>query len=342
MSFFNKLKKYSKLRMAMGLILVGLILAIIGGIVLVKPSGDTVKVPATIKSIETDGTDADDNPIYKVVVSYKAEGKKFETELGAYENGWKVGDVIECNYEKGHPENIGYGNGKMVALIVCAAGVLALGYGIISLKKGISTPSSELAQYDRVDESKVDPEKRAEVENNTEPLNEYVFHFTGKMNQSYVMKDKFGKEVFEAICDGITLVKDTDFEFKNNLTGKCETKKIGHTTTTSIGNGLGFGGNISSSFKIDGKNCWEVLANMGYGFEFSLNGIKCHYDVKRYGVPVGTVETAGTEVMNEKYENNPLAKIPSNGIYKISCKESDVEGMFLICFCVTKTEVTLS
>lgn len=343
MDIINKIKKYSALRFSAGLVVIGIIFMIFGGIAAFNPSKNMEKTTATITNIEVIGSDtADDTSSYLVSIKYKAHGRTYESVIGAYETGWEVGNKIEVSYDYKDPESVSYGDSNTVIIIVFIAGALATAYGVISFKKGMAKSSDDYAQYDRVKNIEFDPEKRAEVENNTEPRQDYVFHFTGKLNQSYVMKSKTDKEVYEAICDGIKLVKDTDFEFVNRLTGEKQEKKIGHTVTTTVNMNNLFGGNITSAFNIDGKNCWDALAEMGYSFKFSLNGAKCHYDVEHYGVPVGSIETAGTEVMNKKYENNPLAKIPANGIFRISCQPSEIDGMFMITFCITKTNITVT
>ena len=336
----NKFKKFNSVRTAIGFIIVGLLLFVIAGIGFIRPEGESVSVNAVITEINETGVNADNEKEYQVIVDYVAEGTRYIKELGSYDSRWKVGDVIECKYEVGHPENISYGNGKLVALVVMIAGLLAFLFGLYQLKASVK-PSKDYAQYNRIEEEKIDPAKKAAVESSDESMQDYVFHYTGKMNQSHVMKDMVGREVFKAECEGITLLKDTDFDFINMLTGVKTHRKVSHTVTRTVGNGSVFS-DVSSGFKFDGNDCWDFLAEMGYGFDFSLKGIKCHYEVKHYGVPVGFIETAGTEIMTDKYEGNPLSKLPTNGLYRISCKPSEVEGFFYICFCITRTEMTLT
>ncbi len=338
MNFLNKIKKFEKIRFSAALIIAGLIISIIAGIILTMPDGNFEKVNAVITSIdeETVGENTD----YTVIVEYNVAGQKYTANLGAYESDWKVGSEIECEYNLDDPADIRFGDGKMISLICCVVGIAVAVFGIFRLVKDIKTPSSEFSQYDRVKENQIDEKKAEEIRNRIEPAEDFVFHFTGKLNQSYIMKNAFGNPVYEAICDGITLFKDTKFEFKNHLTGVSETKMISHTVSTSYGSN-GFGMTVSSAFKIDGKNCWDILASMGYGFDFSLSGIKAHYEVKHMGVNIGYAELGGTGLVNEKYENNPLGKLPTNGIFKVSCPKSEVEAMFLICFCLAKTEATI-
>lgn len=337
MKIFNVFKKFEKVRMAICFILVGVLFVVISTFGLTRPDGNFEKVDATITSITTEGTG--DDTEYTVMVKYEVDGEKFENELGTYKGNWNVGDTIECEYNVENHAEIRYGDGKLMLMAFCVIGVGAFCFGLIRLIKDIKTPSSELSQYDRVKE--IDNTEAEKIRNNNEIMQDYVFHFTGKMNQSYVMKDKNGIPVFEGNSEGVRIFKATKFEFKNLITGESSEKMIGHTISETIGT-ENFSNTINSSFKIDGLNNWDYLASRGYGFNFSLKGIKCHYDVRHHGVNIGYIETAGTEVMNEKYKNNPLAKLPSNGIYRVQCQQSEIEMMFMICFCVTKTDFTLN
>ncbi|MCQ2472107.1 MAG: DUF3592 domain-containing protein [Clostridia bacterium] len=339
MKIFDMIKKYEKVRFAASIIVVSLFISIISGIILFKPEKDMPTVNATITSIEERGTGDDVEHI--VTVSYRAGGKKYETELGAYETGWKVGDTIECKYDPEDPSAISTNSGKLMPLIVCLVGAAAVVYGAVSLKKSIKEKSSDLAQYDKVSNEQIDTAVAQEIKNSNEPFEDFVFHFTGKLNQDYVMKNSNGEPVYEALCAGIKLVQDTTFEFKNLITGESSTKMIGHTVTKGYGDNS-FSMAVSSAFNIDGKKCWDVLASMGYGFKMTLNGVKAHFDVHHMGVNIGYAELAGTGVMKEKYKDNPLGKVPTNGIFTVKCPKSEIEAMFLICFCLSKTEITVS
>lgn len=338
MKILNLIKKYSKIRFAAGMIVAGLIVSIIAGVMFVNNDNTTYeKVNATIASIESEQVGEDTN--YSVIVSYEVDGRSYDTTLDSYDSTWNVGDTIELEYSVDNPSNIRTGDGKVMSLVICLVGILAIIYGGFALVKGIKASTDDYAQYDRV--KQIDEAKAEEIRNSNEEREEFVFHFTGKLNQSYVMKNSYGEPVYEANCAGVKLVKDTEFEFKNCVDGSTSTKMISHTVTNSFGNGA-FSTAVKSAFNIDGKNCWDVLADMGYGFDFGLNGIKVHYDVRHHGVDIGFIEIGGTGLMDEKYKDNPLGKVPTNGIFKIVCPKSEIEGMFLTCFCITRTEETLS
>lgn len=344
MKILNLIKKYAKIRNSVVLILVGLIISIIAGVMFVAPDNNTYeKVEATITSIEEiqDADQDETETSYEVYVTYTVDGKEYKAQLDSYQSNWKVGKVIECEYNVDDPASLRTGNGKTMSLIICIIGIGAVIFGAFSLVKGIKASSNDFAQYDKIEESQIDPAKAEEIKNSNEEKEEFVFHFTGKLNQSYIMKNSYNEAVYEAICNGVKLVKDTEYEFKNHINGESSIKMISHTLTTSYGND-NFSTAVKSAFKIDGKNCWDILADMGYGFDFGLNGIKAHYTVRHMGVEIGYVELGGTGLMNEKYKDNPLGKAPTNGIFKIECPKSEIEAMFLICFCLTRTDETFS
>lgn len=167
---------------------------------------------------------------------------------------------------------------------------------------------------------------------------DYVFHFTGKGNQSYVMKDTEGNAVYEAACQKVTLFRDTPFLFRNLAAGTQTEKMIGHSKSFALGNGHDFNVTITSSFKVDGVQIWDMLRDMGYGFRFRLNGVAPHYDVTKKGENIGSCELAGTGAMNPKYKDSMAGKIPTNGIFRVECQPEEVPGMFLVCFALTKTD----
>lgn len=171
---------------------------------------------------------------------------------------------------------------------------------------------------------------------------DYVFHFTGKGNQSYVMKDVEGSIVYEAVCEKVTLFRDTPFLFRDVAADTQVEKLIGHSKAFALGNGHDFYVTITSSFKVDGVQVWDVLREMGYGFRFRLHGAAAHYDVTKHGQSIGSCELAGTGAMNPKYKDSMAGKIPTNGIFRVQCLPEDVPGMFLLCFALTKTDTAIA
>lgn len=235
----------------------------------------------------------------------------------------------------------GAGDGSHIPLVFMLLCVAVAAFGIVKTVKELKTPVSEKQQFDRVDSHKAAEMRAQAVDNENEPMEDFVYHFTGKMNQSQVMKDSEGNVVYEAICEKVSILKDTPFLFRNRLTGEESRKMVGHTRSNAVGIVPGISETVSSVFDIDGVSVWDILAQMGYGFRFSMNGIAVHYDVEHLGKDAGYAQLAGTGVMNPKYKNNPLGQVPTNGIFQVKCRRSDVPGYFLICFALSRTEKTM-
>lgn len=177
-----------------------------------------------------------------------------------------------------------------------------------------------------------------EIGSGAEERMEYVFHFTGKLNQSYVIEDKNGKAVYEAECERITLFRDTPFIFRDMVAGTEERKLVGHTVTSSAGDGFGFGAYLTSSFDIDQAPVWEILKEMGIDCAFSLRGIFSYYTIYRHGKEIGHAQLAGTGAYIPKYKDSKLGQLPANGIFKICCPPTEIPGVFLLCLAITKTD----
>lgn len=228
-----------------------------------------------------------------------------------------------------------------VPLAFMGIGIAVFAVGLLKVLKELKTPADEHRQYDRID-AKAEPPADFVQAYDPEETEDFVFHYTGKGNQSYVMEDRNGAAVYEAITDKLLAVKARPFVFRNCMDGTENTRMIGAAVTTSVGGSERFGGmNISSGFKIDGSDIWEEIAAQGYGFTFSMHGIAAHYEVRRWNKPVGFAEMCGTGLFDPRYRNNPLGKVPSNGIFRVCCRRCDVPGLFLICFAISHTELTL-
>lgn len=335
----NLYRKYTHLKISVLFIAVGLIFSVITGTMFLgTDKGTYEKINATITSIESQNIGK--NTLYSLSLTYEVNGKKYESSIYTYESDCKVGGEFECEYNVDDPVKLRDGDTSYFALVFCLVSLGVLAYGIILLVKGLKSSSDEYLQYDRVKESDIDTYKAEEIRNRGGENEEFVFHFSGNPGQSYVMEDSGGNDVCEALCDSVKILKDTEVEFRNNITGYSSAKMISHTISYAYGSEH-FNANIKSFFKIDGETCWEVLASMGYGFDFSLNHLKPHYEVRHMGVNIGYAEAAGTGAVNKKYENNPLGKLAAKGIFKVSCPRSEIDGMFLICYCLSKTEISV-
>lgn len=174
-----------------------------------------------------------------------------------------------------------------------------------------------------------------------ESLREYYFHWTGKMNQSYVLETTAREPVYEAICDHIGVFTPYRYTFVNRRTGVSKECRVTHTLTASRGNGEergGFSVITYSGFKIDGVKCWDYLDSLGCSVRPRQSGIRLNFDVLRRGTPVAYLEAAGTNILRDDKKSRLGDKLPGKGLYKVSCKDEDIEAVFMACFCLSRVE----
>ncbi len=334
------IKKILSVKNALGLALVGVLFMAVSVLLLTKvDNSGYIKTEAEILRIEESGSGEEKE--YHVFVRYAVNGDVYERELPAYDSSWKVGDTVKCTYKADDPGDLRSGDPLLWALLSGIAGIAAFVFGILAGLKALKKPTKDYNEHDRVDLSRADAAEQEALFRNAEVYEPYVIHFTGRMNQDYIMKDADQAPVFEALCEKVQLVKDTAYDFVDHTNGTTVRRMVGHTLTRSIGAGEGFTFRmpITSGFNLDGVYVWDYLAEQGYGFDFSMRGLSCVFSVKHWGVPVGEIVTAGSGVMNEKYKDNPLGKVPANGIYTVSCRPSEAEMIFLIAFTLARVEL---
>lgn len=339
MNFLSKLRKYAKIRTVIGLFLVGALFLVLGTLAVRAPKTEKLTAEATIDRIVEERFG--DETTHTLYISYTdANGERHENvEFGAYSSGMEEGGIVTIEYEKENPEAISSPNSGFIPYLILAVGAIALVASILLGIKAVRTSADDLNELNRVDRTKADPRKIDEIRNSNEPTCDYYFHFTGKLNQSYIMETPQRRAVFEAICDKIGVVSDYEYTFKNHQTGATKTCKVSHGVTQRETIGAGFNIATASNFKIDGKNNWDHLGELGYSIEPGIKGIKLNFDLYHYGVLVGRLEAAGTNIISDDKQHLLGDAIPGKGLYKVSCRPSDIEGAFFACFSAARTEL---
>ncbi len=337
MKFIDLLRKTAVLRFYAGMVVVGLVIGVISAIGLAAPKAEYIPVEATIVRIDESYDSAGDGTNYTVYVRYRAGGQWFdEAELGAYSSGMKEGDVIEIEYNFDDPSMIQMPGSEKIPYITCAVGFIAAAVGVYLCVKNVKKPADAFNEYDKVDKANVSPVLVESIKNSGETQKRYYFHFDKSIKQGYILEDEEKNPVIEAKMKTINPLKPMEFEFIDHRTGLTETKMIGHTVSTSVGAGQGFGSrmNVSSYFKIDGVKNWDWLAEKGYSFEYMQNGIKPCFMVQHYGVETAYIETSGVNLHGD--ENKPLGNLPINGYFRIDCRESELNDIFMVAFSIAR------
>ncbi len=331
------IRKYKQLTFFLGLLIVGIVFTIVGVKSALEPKVEGIEVDAKIVDIikEDGGTNADGYTefIYTVYVDYtdKEGNTHSRVEYPLHEDDMVVGQTIKVEYNPENPGEIVTNNSLMVTIIFIAVGVAAI---LLSIYKIVITiKKKDINEFNRVDMSNVSSSEIEKVKSNNEEEKEYYFHFTGASNQSYILETMDREAVYEARCDKVGIVSKYKFTFINHLTGKEEEHSVSHVLTSSFDSFV-----TSSNFKVDDVNVWDILGKEGYSLDPHLNGFKSYFDVARYGVKVAKIELAGTSAYKEG-ASKLFGDVPIKGMFKVYCKDSDIDIVFLCAFILSKVDL---
>ena len=329
------IRKWMKLGNSVTLLLIGGIFIVLAAIAIFTRPKNLISAEGVITNIES-FEDPSGETQNQVFVSFTdPSGTSHENiPYPAYDSGMKVGESVEVLCRTDTCEEIEAASGKILPfvflLIGCAAAAVSIRQ-IVNRKKAPSfspfeaSPSSE-APAPLVNEQSKDG-----------TMEDYYFHWTGKMNQSYILETPSREPVYEAICEHIGIFKPSRYTFVNRKTGESKRHEISHTATTRYGNN-GFSLVDASDFKIDGMNNWEYFHNLGLELVPQRNGIKLNFEVTRSNAPIAFLEAAGTNILKDDAKAPLGDMLPGPGLYRVSCKEHDIEGVFYACFCASRVE----
>lgn len=336
MKFLNGIRKYEKIKTSIMLILIGVLFLFVGCLFIFnKEDVACERASATISKIEEVTTN--DDIEYKVYVDYVVDNKAYtDIEYKAYSSGMKEGEIIEVCYKVDNPDELYIEGSESIVYIIVILGLVSLGLGIFYLIKSIKTKVKDMNEYDKVDLSKVDKSIIDEIKDRKEKDKKYTFHYDKNFKQGYVMEDKDNNIVYEGKMVKMTLLIPFTFDFINHITKGTITRKIGHTVSTYMGSGddFIFEVPITKSFTVDGVNNWDYLASNGYSFEMKMNKLVPNFIVRHYGVDVAKIKTIGTNAITKK--DYKLGNIPLNGCYEVTCKESDLDMIFMVCMSIAR------
>lgn len=162
--------------------------------------------------------------------------------------------------------------------------------------------------------------------------------------QSYFFTDESKNILCKAELIKMSLFKPDQFEFTNYKNNGSQIFGMGKCIEIETGFSIDENhriGTVDSYFKIDGVNCWDYIADMGYEIDrhLKLSNLGYSYDIYKDGVCVGYIETAGRDVYSDPSQKDGLIKeIPFLGNYRIDCEEDLYADMFMLCFCLNRSK----
>ena len=316
-------------------IIFGAVFVGLGIYFLISPDqGKTYEVAtATITEIQSEII-ADEENFYCIVSYIDKEGNSYSNvRLDAYNSSWAVGNEIEIRYNVNDSNDIKTNSSiYMVPIVFMVLGSISLIVGVCvfvktikSIKrkanKNIENVASDAPRADNLTDTKL------------------FFHFGGKMNQSYFVENQEGEVVYECKLIKFNPFASNLYEFVDSKTGYSKQIKIGKTITSSSSGGMIFVGDVlSSSFKIDGVNCWEYINDKGYEIKHLLEGKTIiHYEIVKNDKVVANIAPANIKDPFNEDSKNFLRM--GKGCYRLEFIDASLEDVVMIAFIIGRTDM---
>ena len=161
----------------------------------------------------------------------------------------------------------------------------------------------------------------------------------GKMNQSFKLENENDQSLYEANMLKFRLFTASDYEFVNNAAMTATVHKVGKTVSAEQGT-MGLSMTTASYFKLDGRNCFDILEERGYSFKLLVKPDILHPEF-------ALVDKVGDQVAVYKM-NVPADK--EEGVAAIGNKQcntvittdlEDIETVFLGAFIISRVDFSL-
>ncbi|MBP5342869.1 hypothetical protein J6Y73_02970 [bacterium] len=309
------------------LIIVGIVITFIG-----SSTKDYIETKATVtNSYETPGSDMTS---YTIDFTYEVDGNiqngsitdtsARTGEFTIYYNPLDPAEYVESRI-----------NG-LVGIVIIVVGVGTLGLAIyITVKK---FKKSKAIDNIKLDDATIEAYKNREL---LETEVEYYSLLDGHtLKPGYIIENKNRSPVYEAINTKNIPALPREFEFVNHHTNKTTVHKVTRPFDSTVNDEVF---SVSSSFKFDGQNIWDLLHSKGIKIETDLTSIfpKIRYNIFLAGEKIARVETSSKYVHEEDEEDKKI-KIPvGRYFYRIWTREADLELLFLTIFAISETNQTV-
>ena len=338
----NFLNKYAKVMRNSGparfFVPLGLILIIFGVILLGMKTGGYVRTTGIVTAVTPGVPDDNNDPTYDVEFTYTAEDGKHTGSFSGLGGDYKEGDAIDVFYNPENPSQITNTKaGNFLGPVLLVVGALAIGFGVLKTVQAFRKSRELDAALPGGDF----PKEAFEGFKTAPGVRELYFLFDGHaLKPGYLIEDGDRKVLFEGEMLKNALVGARVFEFRNRVSGLTEEHQVGHAVTQTYNDGLF---SVKSSFKVDGKNIWDLLHDRGVRISTDLFARfpNVAYDVIRNGAPFARIESCGVHVHEEDAAAHTL-NVPSGRHYRCWTSSDDLETLFLTVFAFAETEQTVA
>lgn len=166
----------------------------------------------------------------------------------------------------------------------------------------------------------------------------HAFHY-GKMNQSFKLENENNQSLFEANMVKFKLFTACDYEFVNHIAATTSAHKVGKTVSVERGT-MGVSMTTASYFKLDGKNCFDILEERGYSFKILKKLDILHPEFALMDNNGNQVAVYKMNVSGEKEEGvGAIGNKQSNTV--ITTDSEDLETIFLGAFIMSRVDFSL-
>ena len=166
----------------------------------------------------------------------------------------------------------------------------------------------------------------------------HAFHY-GKMNQSFKLENENNQSLYEANIVKFKLFTASDYEFVNHIAITATTHKVGKTNSVEQGT-AGISMATASYFKLDGRNCFDILEEKGYSFKILLKLDILHPEFALVDKNGNQIAVYKMNVAGEKEEGvGAIGNKQSNTV--ITTDSDDLETIFLGAFIMNRVDFSL-
>ena len=161
----------------------------------------------------------------------------------------------------------------------------------------------------------------------------------GKMNQSVKLENENNQVLYEANLVKFKLFTASDYEFVNHVVASTTAHKIGKTRSVENAT-IGITMASASYFKMDGRNCFDILGEKGYSFKLLLKLDILHPEFALIDAAGNQAAVYKMNVVAEKEEGVAAIGNKQNNIV-ITTDSGDLEAIFLGAFIMSRVDFSL-
>ena len=312
----------------------GVLLVIVGIVLMVMTSGNYVETTGKVLSVE-EQVNSENQKEYEVTFEYTVEGQRYEGTLGGLSEAYKAGDDIKIFYDAEKPEKTTNSKaGKIIAPIMIGVGALAAAFGVYKTVKAFKK-SKELDQV-----AKAPAVDFADFKQAPGVKEIYCRHDGKALKPGYILEDADRRVLFEGKMTKQAVIGARTFEFTDHTTGAVREHEVGHTMTQSYNDEFF---SVSSWFKFDGRNVWDLLHERGLRMTTNLRSKfpNLIYEVSRNGAAFARIETSGKYVHEDEAAQHKVNVPVGKFYYRIWTNSDNMETLFLTIFAISETEQTV-